>query len=51
MRWRDDAGHTEDRGNGLALIRSVSQGMSVATGAAGTRLTVWSDDEELMATP
>ncbi|GAA4844390.1 ATP-binding protein [Pseudonocardia benzenivorans] len=46
--WRDAGAHPCP-GNGLALIRSVSQGMTLATGDAGTCLTVWTDDEELVA--
>ncbi|GAY08033.1 ATP-binding protein [Pseudonocardia sp. N23] len=47
-RWRDQGARPGGRGNGLALIRSIALGMSVATDAAGTRVTVWTDDEELL---
>ena len=48
-RWRDGAGRADGRGNGLALIRAIAQGMTVTTGATGTRVTVWTDDEDLLS--
>lgn len=49
-RWRDGTGRPDGRGNGLALIRAISRGMTVTTGESGTRVTVWTDDEELLPT-
>ncbi|RTL67822.1 MAG: ATP-binding protein [Pseudonocardiaceae bacterium] len=48
-RWRDGAHRTEGRGNGLALIRSIARGLTVTTDAAGTRVTVWTDDENVLS--
>ncbi|MGD9990701.1 ATP-binding protein [Pseudonocardia sp.] len=44
-RWRDGAGRTDCRGNGLAMIRAITPGMDVTTGESGTRVTVWTDDD------
>ncbi|GEL23423.1 hypothetical protein PSU4_23770 [Pseudonocardia sulfidoxydans NBRC 16205] len=49
-RWRDGAERPDGRGNGLALIRAIARGMDVTTGESGTRVTVWTEDEECLPT-